>query len=932
MAKIRRTLFIGLGGTGMMALVKTKKMLYDNYGEIPPMVGFLGIDTDGGVYSKSEKAADGTDIRLTASEQYPITEVNPRTIYNRTPEVFDWIPKSNVESLKTLTQGAGATRSNGRFAITLHDDKLRDRIAASVHAINSASHINNPAYELLSNATEIHVVFSLGGGTGCGTFINLGYLLRQMYPNANDVKISGYALMADVFRSMVQGAGSSRVRSNAYGAILDLDYLMTLDTEHPFTFKWQRSTQTVDSAPYDAIYFIDNKNADNYTYESSEPLCDAISLALVTGIGELSVATASVADNVEKDIAEHTMDVEIYKNGRLVESKRSWVAGFGVSEVCFNATALARIFANKARQNIIDRLRNGGCDDPSSIANAWIDRNSIRENLGKDDVIDYFMTPAPRAILEDINPAYAAGDSEAFFNANCKENAQAMDDKLQSLKSRIELSLADLVKENINRECGVFNTEHILKVLISQIQLCDGEMEAEITKFEEEGAVAESEARNLVREIEDATGIFSGRKRKELCQDLCSATMVRVTKSREVQRRQLARNFYNWLLSLLQTRLNRVDTIYENLAAVYSASRNEIEAIRQSIGAGSFFSEDLTTVEVDKVECSAGDVVMNDFIRFMEPKGGLSIFASETSGKVGEWLREFALTLPKTKAYADTDLESILRALGPDEVKAILRRAVTKSLPLLPYNYKGYDTCVRQRPTDYYYFGVADHTKTALSKELLTEVISTSGNVQYSSTGLRDRVIIYHQVSVIPPFALESIERYETEYNDRERAHPGSSHWDMGLYERLRDENFKLGFTGGDREEAMGLWIEALLFGLVTYSPEKGQYMLRSRALGGRPLSQFRVAIGDSRHKAFTFFSEKLGEIRAEIDEAVARMNTGGPENPVATLPRQCKESVNDGTYLRRFSQCPIPEGELETYEKDYNLLNEEMEYILDNL
>lgn len=33
--KLRRTLFIGLGGTGMNALLHAKKTLYDTYGEIP---------------------------------------------------------------------------------------------------------------------------------------------------------------------------------------------------------------------------------------------------------------------------------------------------------------------------------------------------------------------------------------------------------------------------------------------------------------------------------------------------------------------------------------------------------------------------------------------------------------------------------------------------------------------------------------------------------------------------------------------------------------------------------------------------------------------------------------------------------------------------------------------------------------------------------
>lgn len=44
--KIRRSLFIGLGGTGMRTLLYLKKLFVDTYGEVPPMIGFLGVDTD----------------------------------------------------------------------------------------------------------------------------------------------------------------------------------------------------------------------------------------------------------------------------------------------------------------------------------------------------------------------------------------------------------------------------------------------------------------------------------------------------------------------------------------------------------------------------------------------------------------------------------------------------------------------------------------------------------------------------------------------------------------------------------------------------------------------------------------------------------------------------------------------------------------------
>lgn len=43
---LKRTLYIGLGGMGIETLIKTKRLFIDVYGEVPPMVKFLGIDTD----------------------------------------------------------------------------------------------------------------------------------------------------------------------------------------------------------------------------------------------------------------------------------------------------------------------------------------------------------------------------------------------------------------------------------------------------------------------------------------------------------------------------------------------------------------------------------------------------------------------------------------------------------------------------------------------------------------------------------------------------------------------------------------------------------------------------------------------------------------------------------------------------------------------
>ena len=81
-SKIKRCLYVGMGGTGMNALLHTKKMFVDTYGEVPPMIGFMGIDTDGNQYKKTLPSTTGEEISLLPNEQLPIIVRDPRPIYD----------------------------------------------------------------------------------------------------------------------------------------------------------------------------------------------------------------------------------------------------------------------------------------------------------------------------------------------------------------------------------------------------------------------------------------------------------------------------------------------------------------------------------------------------------------------------------------------------------------------------------------------------------------------------------------------------------------------------------------------------------------------------------------------------------------------------------------------------------------------------------
>lgn len=927
MAKLRRTLLIGLGGTGIKSILNAKKMFYENYGEIPPMIGFVGIDTDEpGLGNASVIANDGTRIALNKSEQLCISVDSPAAIYenNKSSNKFDWIPACNVQGLTALSIGAGQMRSNGRFAITVNERNVKDFINRKITEINNASIIDNVDYDLLGSETEVHMVFSLGGGTGSGTFLNTAYLIKRMFPT---VKLSGYAVLSDVFRNMVTGAMSARVKPNAKGAIIDLDYLahLTSDSE-PVEIKWLRETENVNYRPFNALYFVDNSNGNNDTFSHVDPLSEMIALAIVTSVGELGVALDSVSDNVSKLIADGTMDIK---------NKKAWIAGFGCAEIIFDGNRLAKIYARKAVIQLINKMLNGGCDDPATIANNWFDNTKIRENLGKDDVIDYFLSPTPQYVLSDLDSPDNPEPECLQYVANRAMVPQAkLDEKLENLKGRVDEALTRLMNEQANRECGIYLCQQILLSILHQIELCNEEMKNEKEELEDQLPRAESSLKTACSELADCMGTLFKRGRKDHEAEVVDQTMRLAVAKREIARRKMAMLFYSWLKERVNQSISRVDIIMNNLQTVRNECSSEIQKIMRSDFAGNFFQFDLSAEEAAKVDCPMSDIVFNDFVKDIQPDGGVAAIAGMTSRQTEEILLRFISTLPKVKAYINKSVDNALDELTDEELKTLINKAVKKSLPLLPYSLRGFDADLRELPVECYYIGVYNKNASRLAKDnLFQKLVPNAKDVQFSEVGLANRVIIYRQLGVIPAFTLKALDSYETDYENWESNKVHGSHWDTHLCERMAKERYNL-FPKDEVSEShlLELWVNAIIFNLMKYNAASGKYQIKSPKMGGRALKGWLVDMGSTRTEAFHYLEDNIDVLAKEINKAIDDMDVPGPENPLRVLREKAVKACNDNTYLQTVSQCPISLENIEHYPHEMDLIEKEMEYILANI
>lgn len=93
----------------------------------------------------------------------------------------------------------------------------------------------------------------------------------------------------------------------------------------------------------------------------------------------------------------------------------------------------------------------------------------------------------------------------------------------------------------------------------------------------------------------------------------------------------------------------------------------------------------------------------------------------------------------------------------------------------------------------------------------------------------------------------------------------------------------------------------------------------------------FRVEAGHSRKEAFDFFMDNIDALKPELARELSDLNRPGPDNPAVRVPEQVKASATDGSYYSAFSRCPIAVEHLESYPDDFELINKEIEYIIDN-
>jgi len=339
--EFRRTLLIGLGGAGQQIVLRTKRFFLDTFGVLPPSIKVLCLDTDDEEL-KMRSATQNREYRIDAQEFLHLAVGEPSKYIESTPDVQRWYVKP--VPVGAINRGAGAVRQNGRLALFYHIVEIRRRIDDLLSALNDPqleAAMNNARvqlgstrnFELSHRDTEIYLCGSIAGGTGSGTFLDMGLLFRDQCPNA---LIHGFFLMPWVYRNK---AFAYRVFQNAYAALAELDNLQSIMYGQkqfvPYQVRYGSHTVTANKAPFDLFNVIDGRNEYGQNIDDVQALCETIANALFLSIGAMSYKVASVTDNLLSHIG--------VASPRVWDGRYARYSSLGVSSIHYPALELHRL-------------------------------------------------------------------------------------------------------------------------------------------------------------------------------------------------------------------------------------------------------------------------------------------------------------------------------------------------------------------------------------------------------------------------------------------------------------------------------------------------------------------------------------------------------------------------------------------------------------
>lgn len=946
--KLRRTIYIGAGGTGIDTIqkVKTYFQKHSSSGEVPPMIKFLAIDTN-------QPELQGR--KLFPSEErleLSLPDAQQRFAQNKDEKWCKYFPSGNEEYLASLDKGAGQVRSNARFAI-LCKEMVPDRVRHSfksklekiVEELTNIAPQASPDYELLPTVDiDVHIAFSLCGGTGSATFLTLAYLVREVLTQCT---ITGYAFGHNFFKSLPT---RDRIDVNTYASLVELDYCMhaSKPSYQNVVFPLQ---QKIAKEPFDQLMYIDKvtytrgKNVAEHQFANIAQIEKSVAYAMVLAAGQIGTASASIGDNFKQDIANGIYNVVINGN-----EKKGWVCSLGVSEIFCNSDAEQVLFNPKLAIRILGGLKSSNSDaDPASLAKVWLNDFKLNE-LGlaaegdNDDVIEEIakIDNFKNRPFEDFDASAPAASKTSFFSKDGLKESDAkrnMTILYEAKKNAIHKHLIEKLFPESEKTLGISYAINVLVSFAGLLGKCAVQMKKEIdedhkpflTSLNEEWAGLIKRRKELQQQRNIINRESIDEKIDNVDDSLRENAIKELEINAEIIRKGQALIFFNDLKSYIQDQLKpSLDDFKAQIDDTITKETNEISDLIStnsdndndnvcSINVSSSV-DTLPENDPEKISYKFSDLLSEiqcgsiiDLGNCTNLKYYIDAFCAKKFGKTGK------------------QIIRILDKLSDEELANIIQKAIKLSTPVMDIMSFG----VTVSPVEQFYVavpgGVIDERVATAIKNIY------DANIQPTFIDLNDenRIIIYRQLGAVPPYFIKGVSEgmnkqyfnssLEESFKKRKSAYVP---FIDTQFQMIYDNGFSLSSVGIRDVEKVALecWVQSILLGIIQRT-DNGMYRIQSDLIGQmdasiRPRKKW-YNLDTDRTDAFNAFKNVYPRIKDEIGTLIAKYIQD--EDKKAAFVRAL---ANEGEFYDEYSLCPFESDE---YKNNQDLMNKEFSYIVES-
>lgn len=556
---IRRTLVIGLGGTGLRTALHIKKTLHQYYGQIPLAAKFLVLDTDPMDRSVVTFGELGgwKEIAMEPREFLYLPVDNPLELIRTSPSIQSWWPEGLPS--RAVLNGAGQIRALGRLALHSHAQKVLDdlrRITVPLFDLKLGMDMLEKQQIRLSErkGIEVYIIGSLAGGTASGCFLDVAFLMRHLM-KGQVCNIYGYLILPWIFEGL---PATGRVQGNTYSALMELDHYMdSAYSEDHAVFRFGQQDVVPGAPPFDMVNLIDGRNENGENIKGSGAdvgvgnLCEVISRGITLNISSIGKAGNDAIDNIPK----------LTGTGTATEwgGKNPHYSSFGVSSVVYPMEKhYNRAYSLYALMLIEDGMKvatSGGAVSNPQEVEGDVDDFTTQAGLRDegDQVIDSLI--GVKAIATDIVLPRSGSADELRRLAELKwkwveeQLHEHLGKNLAQKKEDSRKALVELL-ESREKEKGPAYVLALIDVLTGQMDSYRQKRSEEIRKMEDESVrLMQDKEKELLERAQSITKMDKVlRRRRAIYKEYLDHVRRELDQKIEIERRKAALEVFSLLM------------------------------------------------------------------------------------------------------------------------------------------------------------------------------------------------------------------------------------------------------------------------------------------------------------------------------------------------------------------------------------------------